>query len=320
MSQHVIFGTGPLGKHTAKTLLERGHSVRLVNRSGNRDGLPDGAELVRGDASRPDQARKLTAGAAVVYQCAQPAYTRWAEEFPQLQASILEAATGAGAKLVVADNLYMYGPPNGTALREDHPYHATSKKGKVRAAMATTALQAHRAGRIEVALVRGSNFFGPEDHVMLDLIFKPAVTRKGLQLLGRLDQPHTFTYAPDFGRALADVGLAGNTAYGRAWHVPSNAPVTQAQLLEVIERELGGKTKRLVAGPLMVSLLGLFKPEVAEMTEMMYEWMKPFVMDSGDFSRSFGWGATPLETAVRETLEWARGQTAAKETVLPVGV
>ncbi len=310
MSLHVIFGTGPLGKHAARSLLERGHSVRLINRSGNRDGLPQGAELVQGDASRPDEARALAVGASVVYQCAQPAYTRWAEEFPQLQASILEAATGAGAKLVVADNLYMYGPPNGTALREDHLYSATSKKGKVRAAMATTALQAHRTGKLEVALVRGSNFFGPEDRVMLDLIFKPAVTGKGLQLLGRLDQPRTFTYAPDFGHALADVGLAGSSVYGRAWHVPSSVPVTQAQLLETVERELGGKTKRLVAGPLMVRLLGLFKPDVAEMVEMMYEWTKPFVMDSGDFSRTFGWQATPLEIAVRETLLWARGQLA----------
>lgn len=316
MSQlHVIFGTGPLGKHTATELLKRGERVRLINRSGHADGLPSGAELVRGDASNPEIARQLTAGASVVYQCAQPAYGRWAEEFPALQQSVLEAAAKTGARLVIADNLYMYGAPNGVPLREDHPYNATTKKGRVRATLATAALEAHRQGKLEVAILRGSNFFGPEDRVMFDLIFKPVLMGKSAQLLGRLDQPHTFTYAPDFGRALAAIGTS-STGFGRAWHVPSSAPVTQAEFLRILEGQLGGRAKRIVGSPLMLRLLGLFKPELNETVEMMYEWMQPFVMDSSAFTEALGLHATPLEAALRETLHWARGQIAVPATQL----
>jgi nucleoside-diphosphate-sugar epimerase len=316
MSQlHVIFGTGPLGKHTATELLKRGERVQLVNRSGRTEGIPNGAELLRGDANDLETAQRLTVGASVVYQCAQPAYGRWAEEFPTLQRSILEATASAGARLVIADNLYMYGAPKGVPMREDHPYTATTKKGKVRAALATAALEAHRQGKLEVAILRGSNFFGPEDHVMFDLIFKPLLTGRSAQLLGRMDQPHTFTYAPDFGRALATIGMS-DSGFGRVWHVPSNAPVTQNEFLQQLEAQLGSRAKRMVGSPLMLRFLGLFKPEFNETVEMMYEWMEPFVMDSTAFTQTFGLHATPLETALRETLGWAREQIAVPKAQL----
>jgi nucleoside-diphosphate-sugar epimerase len=316
MSQlHVIFGTGSLGRHTALELLRLGHRVRLVNRSGRIADLPSGAELVAGDANDLETARRLTTDASVVYQCAQPAYHRWAQEFPALQRSILEAAVAAGAKLVIADNLYMYGDPHGRALREDHPYDATTKKGKVRAAMARDALQAHAAGRLEVALVRGSNFFGPHEPVMLELAFKPALTGSAVKLMGRLDQPHTFSYTPDFGRALATIGSTGQ-GFGRAWHVPSDAPVTQRRLLELLEAHAGRPVKHLVASSLVLSIMGLFNPTMNEAREMLHEWTHPFVMDSSDFRRTFGWQATPLGDAVRDTMTWARHQISV-QTVSP---
>jgi len=47
---HVVFGTGPLGKYTARELVKLGKTVRMVNRSGKADQLPDGVEVVPGDA------------------------------------------------------------------------------------------------------------------------------------------------------------------------------------------------------------------------------------------------------------------------------
>ena len=46
-----------------------------------------------------------------------PNYHRWAEEFPPLQRAVLGAATSADAKLVVLENLYMYGPSTGRSVR-----------------------------------------------------------------------------------------------------------------------------------------------------------------------------------------------------------
>jgi dTDP-D-glucose 4,6-dehydratase len=43
---------------------------------------------------------------------------------------------------------------------------------------------------------------------------------------------------------------------------------------------------------------------------MMYEFEKPFVVDSSKFERAFGMQATPLRTAVRKTVEWYRAHPA----------
>lgn len=311
-NQHLIFGTGPLGKSTARTLLENGQNVRMVNRSGTATGLPARIEIIKGDANDFEFTREISQGIGTVYQCAQPAYHQWPVNFPHLQASILEGAAANGARLVIADNLYMYGSPNAQPLREDHPYNTHTKKGLVRAQMARTALEAHQSGKARVALVRGSNFFGPEDPTMSELIFRPALQGKAANLLGRLDQAHTFTYAPDFGRALATLGMVDSTleaqVFGRAWHVPSPAAVTQAEFMRLLEVQLGRKVKSQVAGTFILNILGLFNPSMREAVEMLYEWNQPFEMDSSDFQKTFGIEATPLETAIQQTLEWNRQQ------------
>jgi hypothetical protein len=50
--------------------------------------------------------------------------------------AVLAGAATARAKLVFADNLYMYTPPAGGPLTEDAPQRPTSRKGAVRKALA----------------------------------------------------------------------------------------------------------------------------------------------------------------------------------------
>src|ERR671910_764852 len=68
---------------------------------------------------------------------------------PPLTDAIAEGAVAAGAKLVLADNLYLYGPHAGP-LTENLPGAATGPKGRVRAEMAERLLAAHREGRLRV--------------------------------------------------------------------------------------------------------------------------------------------------------------------------
>ena len=302
---HVIFGTGPLGKWTARELVKLGKSVRMINRSGKADRLPAGVEVVASDANDVAKNIEVTKGATAVYQCAQPHYYEWAEKFPKFQAGILEAAAKNGAKLIVGDNLYMYGDTHGQPLREDLPYQAHTKKGQVRAEMANAVMAAHQAGKVRVAIGRASNFFGPDDFVVTDLAFRNAVEGKTINLLGRNDQLHTFSYVPDFGKLLATLGTR-EEALGQIWFTPSPAAVTQAELVKIIEAELGRPVKVLLAGKTMLSLLGLFNKEMAETVEMLYEWTGPFIVDTSKAEKAFGWQGTPLKQAVKETLQWGR--------------
>ncbi|MFN8373803.1 MAG: NAD-dependent epimerase/dehydratase family protein [Anaerolineae bacterium] len=307
---HVIFGTGPLGKWTARELLKLGKRVRLVNRSGKADGLPAAAEIVKADAYNPQQTRQLSAGAAAVYQCAQPAYYDWADKFMALQTAILEGAAAANAKLIVAENLYMYGDAQGQPISESTPYHAHTRKGKIRQQMTEALYAAHKAGKVRVASARGSDFFGPDEPTNGELIFQPALLGKRANAMGRLDMPHTFTYVADFGKLLATLGTR-DEALGQWWHVPSSAPVTQAQLIQIVSEEVGQPVKAMVGTTPILWLMGFTNRNVRELVEMMYEWNKPFIMDSSKAERTFGLTATPLRQAVRDTLAWLREHKAA---------
>src|SRR5215217_1495660 len=121
---HVVVGaSGATGGALVRELARRGRRVRAVNRAGDA-AVPAGVERLAADVATRDGAKAACAGAAVVYHCAQPPYTDWPAAFPPLTDAIAEGAAAAGAKLVLADNLYLYGPHTGP-LTEDLPAAAT---------------------------------------------------------------------------------------------------------------------------------------------------------------------------------------------------
>ena len=122
----VIGGAGGTGAALVAELLRRGHRVRSVSRRGTAG--PGGSEAVAADVGIPSEALDATRGAAVIYQAAQPGYHRWTTDFPPMQAALLAAAEAHDAKLVMADNLYMYGPVEGL-MREDTPPHPWARRG-----------------------------------------------------------------------------------------------------------------------------------------------------------------------------------------------
>lgn len=304
--KHVVLGTGAIGRAVAEELIRRGESVHMINRSGKMEETPAGIEVIASDLYDPAKVREVTDGAKVVYQVAQPPYNEWSEKFPPLQKSIIDGLTGSGAKLVLVENMYMYGEMNGPALTENTPERAHTRKGRVRGEISAAAFDAHRNGRVRVTAGRGGNFFGPWglDSTMGERVFYPLLRGKPAQLIGRSDIPHTHTYVKDFGRALVILGEREESD-GQVWHVPNDQPgMTQAALVRLFAEEAGVEPKLSSMGKLMMSIGGMFIPEARETVEMMYEFEKPFVLDSSKFEKTFGMKATPIREAIRETVDW----------------
>ena len=304
--KHVVLGTGAIGRAVAEELVRRGESVRMVNRSGRMEETPDEVEVAASDLYDPAKVRDVTRGAQVVYHSAQPPYHQWTEKFPALQRSILDGLTESNAKLVLVENVYMYGEMNDNAFSESTPYNAHTRKGRVRGEISRAAFAAHSAGRVRVTAARGGNFFGPwgTDSTMGGRVFYPLLRGKPAQLIGRIDIPHTHTYVKDFGKALVILGER-EEADGQIWHVPNDQPkMTQQDLVRLFAEEVGVEPKMNSMGKLMMSIGGLFIPEAKESVEMMYEFEKPFVIDSSKFENTFGMKATPIREAIKETVAW----------------
>jgi nucleoside-diphosphate-sugar epimerase len=304
---HVIFGTGAMGMAVMDALMQRGRRrVRMVNRSG-RASVPDGVEVVGGDATDEAFAREASEGASVVYFALNPPYDKWSELFPPLQAGVLEGAARAGAKLVAMENLYMYGPTDGRPLTEDLSHAPNTRKGAVRAMMSKELMEAHKSGKVRVAIGRASDFFGPRVLVSAagEQVFGRAVEGKSAQVAGDPDQPHTYTYAPDIGKGLVILG-EHEEALGRAWHLPSPETVTTRQFVEMIFEEVGKPARVQAAPKILLRAMGLFNPALREIVEMLYEFEEPFVVDDSRFEREFGEQATSLREAIQRTVRWYR--------------
>jgi len=309
--KHVVLGTGAIGRAVMEELIKRGESVRMINRSGKMEKVPAGVQVVASDLYDQANVREVTRDAQVVYQASQPNYSQWPEKFPILQKSILDGLTGSTAKLVLVENLYMYGDTDGKPLTEETPYNAHTRKGRVRGEISRAAFNAHKEGRVRVTAARGGNFFGPwgTSSTMGARAFYPLLRGKPAQLIGHTDLPHSHTYVKDFGTALVTLGER-DKADGQAWHVPNNLPqMTQGELVRMFAEEAGVEPKIGSMGKLMMAIGGLFIPEARETVEMMYEFDKPFIVDSSKFEKAFGVKATPLRAAIRETVNWYKSHT-----------
>ncbi|MYS85537.1 NAD-dependent epimerase/dehydratase family protein [Embleya scabrispora] len=308
---HVVLGAGgAVGGAVVDELVARGRRVRAVNRNGVPT-APDGVEVHRGDVTTADGAAAACAGGAVVYHCAAPAYTRWASEFPPMTDAIRRGAAAAGAKLVFADNLYMYGPVS-APMTEDMPYAAGFPKGRVRAGMARSLLAAHEAGELRVALGRASDYYGPRgvNSTVGETVFGAAVQGKVARWVGPLDQPHSFSYLPDFAKGLVVLGEDAR-ADGHAWHIPTAEPVTGRQFLDMLFAELGSPGRSAAVGRTLQRVLGLVNPTVRALGETWYQRDRPFVVDAGRFTETFGpLPATSHAEAIAATVAWFRGARA----------
>jgi len=306
---HVVFGTGPLGLAVMRELRRGGRHVRMVNRSSRVRFEKDLQTEVGGiDAADPAQVREACEGATVVYHCIGLPYPRWAE-FPAIAAGVVAGAAYAGAKLVYADNLYAYGAVD-RPMTEDMPLNATTKKGRLRADIAQSLMNAHKAGKVRVAIGRGSDFFGPfatGAAMMGSRVFGRALAGKSAQAIGNPDRLHTYTFIDDFGRALVTLGERDD-ALGKAWHVPSAPATTTRSFVEKIYGELGKRARLSVAPRFAIALLGRFDKNVRELREMLYQFERDFVMDSRRFESAFGIQPTPSDAAIRQTIDWYRGR------------
>ena len=306
MARHIVFGTGQVGHLVIEQLVQLGHDVVAVNRSGQ--GSFPGARVVGGEASDPSFTGSVCSGAAAVYFCLNAKnYERWDEEFPPLQRGVLDGAAHAGARLVVLENLYAYGPPHGHRLVETMTANPTSKKSATRATMSAELHHAHNAGRVEVAIGRASDYFGPGalTSFLGVAVFGRALMDKAAQVIGDPDQPHSYSYTPDVAAGLITLGTTPESV-GQTWHLPVAETRTTRQVIDQIYRLAGHRPRIQAASRRTLRLLGVLKPQMREYLHTLYQFTDPWVLDDGKFRAAFGDTCTPLDEALASTLAWYR--------------
>ena len=309
---HVVFGAGQVGRTLAARLAALGVGVRTVSRRRPAI-LADGVDWQAVDATDAEAASDAAKGASVVYQCLNAPYTQWPRLFPPLQRNVLTAAERTDAVLVTLENLYGYGPTGGKPMTEDLPLAATTSKGRTRAAMTAELLAAAEAGRVRITIGRASDFFGAgvTESTLGARVFGNAVAGKRADFIGNPNVRHTYSYVPDIAAGLATLGT-DERAVGQVWHLPGPETVTTRALLDLVAGEVNHPVGVRNVPKIAMRAVGLVNPMMRGLAEMSYEFEQPFVLDTSKYESTFDTAATPLATAITNTVAWYRNKASSQ--------
>jgi nucleoside-diphosphate-sugar epimerase len=302
--QTILGANGVIGRELSGFLPSYSESkIRQVGRNPRKVNNTD--ELAIADLLNYEQTEKAVAGSEVTYLLAGLKYDVkvWQEQWPKVMRNAIDACKKHNSKLVFFDNVYSYGWVKGT-MTEETPFNPNSKKGEVRAKIATMLLDEIKAGNLQGMIVRAADFYGPG--ALLSLTYSTVTERlknkKGAQWIGNPKAIHTFSYTPDAGKTVA---ILGNTpsAYGQTWHVLTSKEKMTGEEYVRIASELMKMPNKIQAMPKWgVWTLGLFIPVLREFVEMMYQFENDYVFDSTKFEKAFAQQATPYKKGIEETL------------------
>jgi nucleoside-diphosphate-sugar epimerase len=302
---HVVFGAGQVGSQLVDRLLARGQRVRSVRRSAEVGRHPM-HQTVRADLLDREATIRAAAGASVVYHCANAPYHEWSSRLPPICRHIAAAAQAARARLIVLDNVYAVGATG--SFDETTPERPCSRKGALRKQLADELRALHARGELSVTIGRASDFFGP--HVDQGVLQHPRamdqlLAGRTVDVIGALDQPHSWSYAPDVAEGLLRLGMRPDLG-GQTLHLPVLPPQTAGAMLALLAKELGVPHRARRMPPWMLRVAGWFSPLMRELPEMQYQFDAPFVMLDGRARRLLAMEPTPLDEQTRATAAWMR--------------
>jgi nucleoside-diphosphate-sugar epimerase len=297
--QTILGANGTIAQELSKNLPRYTGSIRQVSRNPKKINPSD--ELIVADLLNFEQTDKAVAGSEIVYLLAGLKYDLkvWKTQWPGLMKNVIDACKKHNSKLVFFDNVYAYGHVTGP-MTEQTPFNPSSRKGEVRATIATMLLDEVKAGNLNAMIIRGADFYGPGAMLSLpyNMVSEKLKAGKSSQWLGDPKKIHTFTYTPDAGKSVA---ILGNTpsAFNQTWHaLSSQEKITGEQFVRIACEIMNRPYKLQTLPKIAVRALGLFVPVLREFVEMMYQYENDYVFDSSKFEKAFDIQATPYRTGI----------------------
>ncbi len=298
---HTLLGAGGA---TANELVKELRTNNLPYTLVSRNPKPAAGERwIAADLTNADQVHEAVKGSSVVYLLAGTKYDTkvWRDFWPKVMSNTIEACKRANARLIFFDNVYSYGLVSGV-MNEQTPYNPSSKKGELRAKVATQLLDETKTGSLQAMIVRAADFYGPkyEKSFFNVMVMMPLAKHSSAQWMINDQVPHSFTYTPDLGKALRLLATRDDS-FNQTWHVPTASPALSGkQLIEMAAAAFNTQPKYRVLPKWMVSMAGLFDHNIKEAVEMLYQSKYDYIFDSSKFEKAFGVKATSYENGIRE--------------------
>ena len=245
-------GAGFIGGHLAHLLQGAGKNVRVLDNLsvGNRDNVPEGAQLIVGDILDPAMLEKAFTDIDIVFHLAAKVSIRLAVEEFQNDAEInligtlnvLKAARDASVKKIVyASSMAVYGDPDYSPQDENHPTRPTSPYGVSKLASEKYISILAPLWGIDFINLRLFNTYGARQtrspYVGVITIFIGNILKnEKLMIFGDGKQRRDFIYVGDVARAFEMAGSA--SASGLSLNVGTGIPTDVNTIADILIEHL----------------------------------------------------------------------------------
>lgn len=293
---------GVIADGLAAELIAHGESVRLVSRH---PPARQGAETRAADLTNAAQTLEAVNGSSIVYLCAglQYSYPVWRQQWPLIIDNTIEACKQASARLIFFDNVYMYGLVDG-GMTEDTPYDPCSRKGDLRARIATRLMSEVRKGNITATIARSADFYGPganKTSILNLLLLQRLAAGQKAQWMVNTGVRHSFTYTEDAVKAMYILAKDENS-WNQVWHLPTATdPLTGAELIGLAAEALQKAPASMRLSKWMIRLGGIFDKTTAELYEMLYQYEYDYLFDSSKFEKAYNFQPTTYQDGIIAT-------------------
>jgi nucleoside-diphosphate-sugar epimerase len=246
----VTGATGLLGSHIVEQLRKRNLPVRvLVRPDSDRAWLQtQNVEFAAGDVTQPQSLPPACAGVDVVYHAAAKVgdWGPW-EEFQRITIdgtrNMLEAAIAARVRRFVhISSISAYGYHTRDVTIDEtaalgYRLYRWAYYSKSKVAAEQLVWDAHRAGRIEVTVIRPAWIYGPRDRTTIARLYRMVKSGQA-KILGRGDNRLNVVYAGNIADA-AITAAARADAAGEAFNCSNDGSITQQEYFDLLARTIG---------------------------------------------------------------------------------
>ena len=314
MTRVLVTGaSGCVGRALVDEALAAGWAVRGLSRRLPSPPLPAAGEVLRGDVQDAAVVARAVAGCAAVVHLASwtHAVPRTCEEHAALAGAIVggtrvvaEAAQSAGARLVTASTVAVYGSRFSAAVTEATPPAPDTPYGRAKLAAEEVAVAAcPDATVLRIALVHGAF-----DRGNVTRLARLVDRGLGVVLAGGHNRK-SLVFAPNLARRILGVLALPAARVRGIWIAADDPAPTQRELLECLARALGKRAPISVpAGPVRLAagvLDGLTRG--ARWRDRVDKLLAPTEFVGRPLDEAIGFsGGVPLDEAVGRTVSWWR--------------
>ncbi len=308
-SKYLILGaTGSIGYAFARTLIDQKIPFTVLVRDKKKItallGEPGHMEIVEGDAMDAGLLKSLAEGKEFIFHGINYPYDKWEENMPRVTGYLIEAAAQNKATIIFPGNIYEFG--NARNITEETVPQPTTKKGRIRLKLFEMLKSAAEEKKCKVIFLRLPDFFGPNVvNGLTERIFGHAVKEKPINWLIRSDVPHQFVYTPDAAALMLKICEKKDRPAFSLYNYCSYTVPSFDHFAGIIARQAGSPDKVQNLPKFVMNIMGWFMPVMRELKENFYLFENNVNLIDDKIRNDFPeFSHTPLEEAVKETLEW----------------